>query len=126
MIGTARAVNHEFLRALGADELIDHTAVDFTTAVSDVDVVFDLVGGEYGTRSLRVLNRDGVLTDAQGDDGVDDSRYRRFYVQPSAAELARATDVRIHVSKVLPLADAAKAHELSESGWVRGKIVLVP
>ncbi|MEU0470019.1 NADP-dependent oxidoreductase [Amycolatopsis sp. NPDC006131] len=126
VIGTARAVNHEFLRALGADELIDHTAVDFTTAVSDVDVVFDLVGGEYGSRSLRVLNPGGVLIDAQGDDGADDSRYRRFHVQPSAAELARAADVRVHVSQVLPLADAAKAHELSESGRVRGKIVLVP
>ncbi|GHE96150.1 NADPH:quinone reductase [Amycolatopsis deserti] len=125
VIGTARSANHEFLRELGADELIDHTAVDFTTAVSEVDVVYDLVGGSYGGRSLVVLKPDGVLIDAQGNDAAEDPRYRRFHVQPSGAALARAVEgVRVHVSQVLPLEDAAKAHELSESGRVRGKIVL--
>ncbi|OXM73806.1 MULTISPECIES: NADP-dependent oxidoreductase [Amycolatopsis] len=125
VIGTARSANHEFLRELGADELIDHTVADFTSAVSDVDVVCDLVGGDYGARSLRVLRPDGVLIDAQGNDATEDPRYRRFHVQPSGAALARAVDgVRVHVSQVLPLEDAAKAHELSESGRVRGKIVL--
>ncbi|NIH85613.1 NADP-dependent oxidoreductase [Amycolatopsis granulosa] len=125
VIGTARSANHDFLRALGADELIDHTAVDFTTAVAGVDVVYDLVGGSYGSRSLEVLTPDGVLIDAQGNDATEDPRYRRFYVQPSGAELASAVEgVRVHVSQVLPLEDAAKAHELSESGRVRGKIVL--
>ncbi|GAB3579123.1 NADP-dependent oxidoreductase [Amycolatopsis endophytica] len=125
VIGTARAANHDFLRALGADELIDHTAVDFTTTVSDVDVVFDLVGGEYGRRSLEALKPDGVLIDAQGNDASEDPRYRRFYVQPSGADLAGAArGIRVHVSQVLPLQDAVKAHELGESGRVRGKIVL--
>ncbi|MDQ0377483.1 NADP-dependent oxidoreductase [Amycolatopsis thermophila] len=125
VIGTARAANHEFLRSLGADELIDHTAVDFTAVVSDVDLVCDLVGGAYGARSLEVLKPDGVLIDAQGNDAAGDPRYRRFFVQPSAAELVRAVaGVRVHVSQVLPLEEAAKAHELSESGRVRGKIVL--
>jgi len=137
VIGTARAGNHAFLRELGADELIDYTAVDFATVVHDVDVVYDLVGGEYGSRSLATLKPDGLLIDAQGDDAQSydaqpGPRYRRFYVTPSGADLARITELveaghlRVHVDQVLPLEDAAKAHELSESGRVRGKIVLTP
>ena len=130
VIGTARAVNHRFLRELGADELIDHTAADFATQLSGVDVVLDLVGGDYGTRSLRVLRPDGVLLDAVGGtagDATRDPRHRRFRVRPEAGDLARdAAGVRVHVERVLPLADAARAHELSENGRVRGKIVLTP
>ncbi|NKQ58117.1 NADP-dependent oxidoreductase [Amycolatopsis sp. K13G38] len=130
VIGTARAANHEFVRALGADELIDYSAVDFTEAVRDVDLVYDLVGGSYGKRSLAVLAPGGVLLDAQGNDAEGDPRYRRFYVQSSGEDLARITEMvesgrlRVHVEHTLPLAEAAKAHELSESGRVRGKIVL--
>lgn len=80
MAGAARAANHAFLRELGADELIDYSAVDFTEAVRDVDLVYDLVGGSYGKRSLAVLAQSGVLLDAQGDDAEEDPRYRRFYV----------------------------------------------
>lgn len=47
VIGTARAAKHDFLRALGADELIDHTTEDFTR-VRDVDVVLDTVSGDVG------------------------------------------------------------------------------
>lgn len=130
VIGTARAANHEFLRELGADELIDYTETDFAEAIRDVDVAYDLVGGDYGSRSLPALTPDGVLLDAVGDDAGTDPRYRRFFVTPSGADLARITDLvetgrlRVHVETVLPLEDAVNAHELSQSGRVRGKIVL--
>ncbi|WP_235211051.1 hypothetical protein [Nocardia brasiliensis] len=55
VLGTARAARHEYLRELGATELIDYTAVDFTEVTGEID----LVGGEYGSRSLRVLRPDG-------------------------------------------------------------------
>jgi NADPH:quinone reductase-like Zn-dependent oxidoreductase len=132
VIGTARAANHGFLRELGADELIDYTTTDFTAALRDVDVVYDLVGSDYGSRSLAVLAPTGMLLDAVGDDAEGDPRYRRFYVNPSGADLARITELvetgklRVHVEQVLPLEDAAKAHKLSETGRVRGKIVLTP
>ncbi|WP_019929407.1 NADP-dependent oxidoreductase [Nocardia sp. BMG111209] len=132
VIGTARAGNHDFLRELGADELIDYRAVDFTTAVRDVDVVLDLIGGDYGTRSLAVLRPDGRYIDAQGSDAEDDPRYRRFYVTPSGADLAEigalaaAGRLRVRIERVMSLADVAEAHTLSESGRVRGKIVLIP
>ena len=55
VIGTASAKNHDLVRGLGADEMIDYQATDFATAVSDVDVVLDTVGGDYPARSLRTL-----------------------------------------------------------------------
>ncbi|MFE4455727.1 NADP-dependent oxidoreductase [Nocardia tengchongensis] len=130
VIGTARAANHEFLRGLGADELIDYTATDFTIAVSDVDVVFDLVGGDYTERSLRVLTPHGRLIDAQGAEPLDDPRYHRLYFGPSGTELSAVAELvvagrlRSEIDRVLPISAAVAAHELSESGRVRGKIVL--
>ncbi|MFC9437558.1 NADP-dependent oxidoreductase [Nocardia sp. NPDC057030] len=136
VIGTARAGNHEYLRELGIDEVIDYTAVDFADAVGDIDVVLDLVGGEYGARSLRVLRPNGRYLDMQGPDSATDPgdatdpRYERFYVEPSGVslrEIATMVDhghLRVTVDQVLPLADVAKAHQLGESGRVRGKIVL--
>ncbi|WP_280264740.1 NADP-dependent oxidoreductase [Nocardia wallacei] len=132
VLGTARAANHEFLRALGADELIDYTAVDFTEAVRDIDVVLDLIGGDYGTRSLRVLRPDGRYIDTQGSDAEHDPRYHRIYAESSGAQLRELAELvesgrlRIEVERVLTLADIAEAHKLSESGRVRGKIVLLP
>ncbi|MGX1772221.1 NADP-dependent oxidoreductase [Nocardia brasiliensis] len=132
VLGTARATRHEYLRALGAVELIDYTAVDFTEVTGDIDVVLDLVGGEYGSRSLRVLRPDGRYIDCLGSDAVDDPRYERFYVTPSALslrEIATMVDrghLTVTVDHVLPLGELAQAHRLSESGGVRGKIVLTP
>ncbi|WP_062989341.1 NADP-dependent oxidoreductase [Nocardia anaemiae] len=132
VIGTARAANHEFLREIGADEAIDYTTSDFADTVHEVDVVFDLVGGDYGSRSLRVLAADGRLIDAQGNDAEHDPRYQRLYVDPSGrdlrelAALFEAGRLRVQIDQVLPMAEVVKAHHLSESGRVRGKIVLVP
>ncbi|MFE3057482.1 NADP-dependent oxidoreductase [Nocardia sp. NPDC059239] len=130
VIGTARAANHEFLRGLGVDELIDYTATDFTTVVSAVDIVFDLVGGDYAARSLRVLTPHGRMIDAQGEEPLDDPRYHRLWFTPSGADLRAVADLvaagrlRAEIDRVMSLADAAEAHKLSESGRVRGKIVL--
>ncbi|MFB7720491.1 NADP-dependent oxidoreductase [Nocardia sp. NPDC056100] len=132
VIGTARAANHEFLRSLGADEVIDYRTADFTTVTPPVDVVFDLVGGEYGDRSLTILTPEGRLIDAQRDGVLDDPRFHRHYVAPSGADLRALTPLleqgalRGEVERVMSLADAAEAHRLSESGRVRGKIVLLP
>ncbi|MFF2553689.1 NADP-dependent oxidoreductase [Nocardia sp. NPDC058058] len=132
VIGTAQAANHEFLRSLGADEVIDYRTVDFTTLTPAVDVVFDLVGGDYGDRSLSILTPEGRLIDAQRDGVLDDPRFHRHYVAPSGADLRALTPLleqgllRGAVERVMSLADAAEAHRLSESGRVRGKIVLLP
>jgi NADPH:quinone reductase-like Zn-dependent oxidoreductase len=138
VIGTARADKHAFLRGLDVDEPIDYTTEDFAVAARDVDVVFDLIGGPYGARSLDTLRPGGLLVAAVWNDpGVEEAeverrglRYAPVHVAPSAGDLERINELvergllRVHVDQVLPLEDAGKAHEMSESGRVRGKIVL--
>ena len=59
VITTASAHNHDYIRGLGADEIIDYNAVDFTTVLSDIDAVFDTAGGEVADRSFQVLRPGG-------------------------------------------------------------------
>ncbi|MGP4045231.1 NADP-dependent oxidoreductase [Streptomyces sp. 2A115] len=138
VIGTARADKHGFLYNLGADEAVDYTVTDFAAAVRDMDVALDLIGGDYGPRTLNTLRPGGLLIAAiPGDLGLSpedvEARGMRFAVvraEPSGARLEKiasllANDrVRIHVDAVLPLTEAAKAHELGEAGHTKGKIVL--
>ncbi|MBT2383989.1 NADP-dependent oxidoreductase [Streptomyces sp. ISL-11] len=141
VIGTARAAKHDFLRQLGADELIDYTTTDFANT-RHVDVVLDTISNDYGPRSLRTLNPGGILIDVVGV-GIDRTavkeraeasglRFVEYYLEPTPADLAGLAglvargDLRPAVQETLPLTEAAKAHELSETGRVRGKIVLVP
>ncbi|MEV4108663.1 NADP-dependent oxidoreductase [Nonomuraea sp. NPDC049695] len=140
VIGTARADKHAFLHRLGADELIDYTRADFATVARDIDVVLDPIAEDYGPRSLDTLAPGGILIDVRGA-GPDRSdvrkladerglRFVEFGFTPSTADLeaiaglVRQGALRAAVETVLPLAQAARAHELSETGRVKGKIVL--
>ncbi|MEU3724332.1 NADP-dependent oxidoreductase [Streptomyces sp. NPDC031705] len=138
VIGTARAANHAFLRGLGADEVVDYTAVDFETAVEPVDVVLDAIGGEYGPRSLRALRPGGIVVSlaspAEARLAVEAGPLglRAAFMAVEAdhagmreiAALAQAGLLRPEIDTVLPLELAGKAHELSDGGRTRGKIVL--
>jgi NADPH:quinone reductase-like Zn-dependent oxidoreductase len=138
VIGTARAANHDFLRRLGADEVIDYTVTDFATAASPVDVVFDLIGGEYGVRSLEPLRPGGLLIGAALDPGVTAEqavergrRYAYVSVRPSGEDLAKISELvregrlRASVQRTFGLGELPEAHRLSESGRVTGKLVIV-
>ncbi|MER5934436.1 NADP-dependent oxidoreductase [Streptomyces sp. NPDC002054] len=135
VIGTASAPKHEFLRSIGADEVIDYRSADFEDVVSDVDVVIDAIGGEYGARSLKVLRPGGRLITLNGPDDVpadggDQHRTGWMLVEPdlgglrAIAALVEEGRLRPAVDTVLPLDQAAKAHELGEQGRTTGKIVL--
>ncbi|MFB9676896.1 NADP-dependent oxidoreductase [Streptosporangium vulgare] len=140
VIGTARTAKHDLLRELGADVLIDHTTADFVAKTAPVDVVFDLVGGEYGERSAVALKPGGLLVGALGSNlGITRERAADLgvrlavvSVRPSAADLSRLTALvesgrlRVHLDQVLPLAEVAKAHELLSTRRTTGKIVLIP
>lgn len=129
---TARTANGDFLRALGADRVIDYAAVDFTSSARDVDAVLDFVGGSYGPRSLSVLGPDGRYVTAQPGEAPTDPRVRTVTARPSASTLRRIGDlaavgtVDVHIDRIFTLAEAAAAHAYSESNPVRGKVVLVP
>lgn len=140
VVATASAAKHQFVRQLGADEVVDYRTTDFVDAIVPVDVVFDLVGGAYGERSAAVLEPGGLLIGAVGSHlGITPERAEELgvrlavvSVRPSAAdlnELARlieAGQLSVHVEHAVPLAEVAKAHELLEDGHVTGKVVLVP
>ncbi|MFF2084367.1 NADP-dependent oxidoreductase [Nocardia sp. NPDC058176] len=128
--GTARTDNHAYLRALGVSDPIDYRTTDFTTAITDVDLVLDLIGPDYTDRSLTVLSPTGRVIAAEGPDTHPDSRVERFRVDPNTADLevlAAAIDrgeLTVDIAETLPITDLATAHRLSELGRVRGKIVL--
>ncbi|MFI5983331.1 NADP-dependent oxidoreductase [Streptomyces sp. NPDC051555] len=134
VIGTASAAKHDVLRELGADELIDYRSADFAEVVRDVDVVLDTIGGDYGRRSLEVLRPGGHLVTIAGAEGFDAEaagvRLSVLLVEPdrqgliALAALAEEGALRPLIDTVLPLAEAAKAHELGELGRTTGKIVL--
>jgi NADPH:quinone reductase-like Zn-dependent oxidoreductase len=137
VIGTASAKNHDMLRGLGADELIDYHAADFAEVVSDVDVVLDPITGDYSARSLRTLKPGGILVsllpfapeipDEAASLGV---RAELMLVEydhqgmTEIAELAAAAKLRPVIAATFPFAEAAKAHELGETRHVAGKLVL--
>ncbi|MEU9402762.1 NADP-dependent oxidoreductase [Streptomyces sp. NPDC048242] len=139
VIGTASAPKHEFLRSLGADEVIDYRSVDFRDAVRDVDMVLDLISGDTRGRSLDVLRPGGVLVSLlPGTDPEEGAkaaargvRVETLLVEAdqagmkAVAELAASGALRAHIEEVFPLAEAAKAHALGETGRTTGKIVLV-
>jgi NADPH:quinone reductase-like Zn-dependent oxidoreductase len=135
VIGTASKRNHDLLRMLGADELIDYTATRFEDVVRDVDVVFDTMAGETQTRSWKVLKKGGILVSILGHPSEEEAaahnaRAGFVFVQPNAQQLNEITKLvdskklRPVVETVLPLSEARRAQEINQAGHVRGKIVL--
>ncbi|MFJ9575469.1 NADP-dependent oxidoreductase [Streptomyces sp. NPDC101191] len=134
VIGTASAAKHDLVRELGADEVVDYREERFEDVVSDVDVVLDGLGGETAVRSLKVLRPGGRLVTLPGPDDVpaahDGVRALWVLVEPDhlgLREIAALVDrgaLRPVVETVVPLAEAAKAHEIGERGRTTGKIVL--
>jgi NADPH:quinone reductase-like Zn-dependent oxidoreductase len=132
---TTSAANTDYVRALGADEVIDYRTQKFEDVVRDFDVVIDLIGGETQERSYAVLRRGGVLVNAWGaimQDKADAAGVRgvKVAVEPDAGQLTRISElidsgqVRVSVAKTFALTDCVAALDESRAGHVRGKIVL--
>ncbi|MEV4310811.1 NADP-dependent oxidoreductase [Actinocrispum sp. NPDC049592] len=141
VIGTARAAKHDWLRELGADEVIDYTAERFEEQANGIDVVVDLVGDHVdntSTRSLDVLRPGGTLVavpSGVAPELLDRASARGltaipFLVEPDGPALSRIADlidageVRAEVEQVFPFVETAAAHERQESGRTQGKLVV--
>jgi NADPH:quinone reductase-like Zn-dependent oxidoreductase/predicted SnoaL-like aldol condensation-catalyzing enzyme len=141
VVGTASAAKHDFLRSLGADEVIDYHAVDFTEVLTDIDVVLDPISLDSAARarSLAVLRPGGTLVSILPVPvGADELakiaelgiRFESLLVEAdqagmrAIAALVEAGALRAHIEAVFPLAEAANAHALGETGRTIGKIVL--
>jgi NADPH:quinone reductase-like Zn-dependent oxidoreductase len=135
VFATASAQNAGFLRGLGADVVIDYATTRFEDAVRDVDVVFDLVGGDTLIRSWHVVLEGGTMvsvvsprpTHPPPRAGV---RFSWFTVEPSGEQLRQigalldAGQIRPVIDRVFPLGEAREAYKAARDGHPRGKIVL--
>jgi NADPH:quinone reductase-like Zn-dependent oxidoreductase len=135
VVGTASAANASFVKELGAAQVIDYQTTRFEEAVSGVDVVLDTLGGETQLRSWPVLKKGGILVSTLGISSPEAAatqgvRGEGILVHPDAGQLTRLAeliDARALIPVIrstLPLTEAAKAQELSQTGRVRGKLVL--
>ena len=137
MIGTGSSRNRDFVLGLGADEYVDYAQQDVAEAVRDVDVALDTVGGEV-TQSVVATVREGgivvTIASAPPEDAARErgARAELLVTSPNSDQLTRIADlvaseaVRVEIADVLSLTKAARAHEQSESGHTRGKIILTP
>ncbi len=134
VITTASAANHEYVHGLGADQVIDYDAQDFTKVVSGCDAVFDTVGGEVARRSFAVLRPGGrAAFIASGPQAPAAPRPDATSLRPNVARdrghLERIVDlvgsgiVRVPEITTYKLSDAAAAHRVSEGRHLRGKLV---
>jgi NADPH:quinone reductase-like Zn-dependent oxidoreductase len=138
---TASGGNQEYVRNLGASQVVDYTQEDFRKAVRSqipdgVDVVFDCLGGEVLQKSAEIVKEGGRLVTIVDDPAGlarSDIHKEFVFVAPNhtqLTELARMVEqgrLKTHLSQVLSfgLEEARRSHELSESGHTRGKMVLV-
>jgi NADPH:quinone reductase-like Zn-dependent oxidoreductase len=134
VITTTSAANLDYVRGLGADEVIDYAKTDFTRAVTNCDAVFDTVGGDVAQKSFAVLKPGGraafIASGAQAPKPgrSDVTALRPNVVRARAplervAQLVTAGAVRPPEIKLFRLSQAAEAHRLSESRHFRGKLV---
>jgi len=137
--GTASAPKHDFVRALGAGEVFDYRTTDIAEAVRDADVVLDAQGSDHAIRSLRSLRPGGILVSLRLDDGIPALAEEAARLGVRAAVMLVEADqagmtaisrlaadgrLRAEIAGTFELADAAKAHELGETGHTTGKLVL--
>jgi NADPH:quinone reductase-like Zn-dependent oxidoreductase len=135
VFATASASNKEYLESLGADTVIDYRTTRFEDVARDVDLVFDMVGGETQQRSFAVLKPGGRIVSIVGQPSAEEAARHSvqavaLYMQPSAEELDTLSalldsgTIKATVTGTFPLSDAARAVQQSASGHTRGKIVL--
>ena len=132
---TCAGADIDFVRGLGADTAIDYEKEKFEALLSDIDLVFDLIGGETQERSYQVLKQNGALISTREEPDKAKALYKHLTIahyttHPDADQLGRIAGlielgkIKPVIDAVYPLAEAAKAEEALAHSHVRGKIVL--
>jgi NADPH:quinone reductase-like Zn-dependent oxidoreductase len=140
VIGTGLTRNHEFMRRIGVDEVIDYSKGDFREAVrvqhpQGIDLAVDLVGGEVLVRSADLLRPTGrlislVKSPLEEERLASSVQYSFASARPDGVRLQELSErieaarLRTYLTGVFPIEEAARAHQLLEDGHVRGKLVL--
>jgi len=135
VFATASTKNQDLLRELGVDEPIDYTQQRFEDVARNIDIVLDTIGGETQERSWSVLKKGGnlvSLVQPPSEEKAKELGVRAAFVagHPSGAQLVEIAklidsgELKPVIDRILPLSEVRRAHELSQSGHTRGKIVL--
>ena len=136
VIGSAGAANVDFVRSLGAETVVDYTTTPVEQVVHNVDLVVDTVGGQTLESAWQVIRRGGTLVSTAGmpsQEKAHELGIRALFFsggRPSSerlraiAQLINEGQVKVTLSRIFPLREASLAHELSQSGHGRGRIVL--
>lgn len=136
VVATTSSSKLDFVRNLGADEVIDYAATDFSAALSDMDIVLEPIGGENAERSLKTLKAGGVLVsllgisdEAKAEARARNIRHEHISVVPDQtglselAKLIEAGKLDVQLARTFPLEEAGAAHSFL-AGKPAGKIVL--
>ncbi|RZV59594.1 MAG: NADP-dependent oxidoreductase [Pseudomonadales bacterium] len=137
VVATASARNHSYLRDLGATQLIDYNRESVSENLGDCDAVLDTIGGHTVADSFAALKSGGRAAFISGGptapeptrEGVTSLRPsvgRSRALMQRLADYAESRAIRPPELTTLPMEDVQRAHELSQAGHVRGKIVLIP
>jgi NADPH:quinone reductase-like Zn-dependent oxidoreductase len=130
---TAIGPDADYVKNLGADEVIDYTKEDFSEKLSDYDAVFDTVGGETNAKSYKVLKKGGVLVSMVAPVDLDLAEGITYVQQSSQATVEKLTKIadmvdsgkiKVNVDKVFQFEEAAEALEYIKTGHPRGKVVI--
>ena len=138
VVTTASPENHEFLKELGADLVIDYRSENLTDHIHNVDLVIDGVGGEVGIDALRCVKPGGTLVTLPSvtkDEVIAAGKKMKVVVEPirvepNAEQLDRLAGLyadrklSLLLADTFPLQEAGKAFDLSKTGKVKGKLVL--
>lgn len=135
VVTTVKKDDETFVKGLGADEVIDYQTQNFEDQVSDLDAVFDMVGGEVTNKSFKVLKKGGVLVSMVGQ--PDDNLAKQYKVTAIGqmtntndeklkrlAELVNLGKIHPQVDKVFPLGQVREAFDYLEKEHPRGKVVI--
>jgi len=134
VITTTSTANIDYVRGLGADQIVDYTTQDFTKLVSNCDAVFETVGGDVTQKSFSVVKPGGrVACIASGPQAPPSPRSDVASLRPQVkrsrrhlehiAELFKAGVIRAPAVKLYRLSEAVEALRVSESRHFRGKLV---
>ena len=139
VIGTASAVNRDFVKQLGADEFIDYTAEKFEDKVNDTDVVLECIpGNDHLLRSVKATKKGGrVISIKSSPEGKTDDLikekellFQRMLVRSNGedmkqiAKLLKEGKIHSHISYRYDFKDLPNSHLQIETGKTRGKIVV--
>lgn len=134
VIATASSNNTEFVRSLGADQVIDYQTTNFEDVVKSVDAVIDTVGGDLIARSLTVIRNGGKFVTVAGRVDPEVGAEREILVTAARradpdklkeiTTLLEAGKLKPYVGTTFALSEVRQAHELSQTGHGRGRIIL--